>query len=60
MYDLDALDYTVGGDKHLSSLEKTKAYVGEGKDDIIISIFRALFKLFVLFGLVTAILLKTQ
>ena len=32
MYDLDALDYTVGGDKHLSALDKTKAYVGEGND----------------------------
>ena len=31
MYDLDAIDYIVGGDKHLSAIDKTKAYVGEGK-----------------------------
>ena len=31
MYDLDAVDYVVGGDKNLSAIDKTKAYVGEGK-----------------------------
>ena len=31
IYDLDLLEYIEGGDKHLSQLEKTKAYVGQGK-----------------------------
>ena len=32
VYDLDAVTYIEGGDKHLSAIEKTKAYVGEGQD----------------------------
>lgn len=31
VYDLDSIEYTVGGDKHLSAIDKTKAYVGEGR-----------------------------
>ena len=31
VYDLNAIDYVVGGDKHLSAIDKTKAYVGEGE-----------------------------
>lgn len=31
VYDLEAIDYVVGGDKHLSDVDKAKAYVGQGK-----------------------------